>query len=96
MLLDTVSSKAALKIGWKNVTFKPGLTQVALARNGALRAAAHEISKDKRFEGKVVKRETGKDKRGVTADEIYVFQQGAFEARNFKPPYSDLKLQDRR
>ena len=59
-------------------------------------ALLQEISKDKRFEGKVVKRETGKDERGVTADGIYVFEQGAFDPRNFKPPYSDLKLPDRR
>ena len=96
MMTLLLSTKSALKIGKKNVTFKAGLTQVALARNGALRAAAQEISKDERFEGKVVKRETCKDQRGVTADWIYVFEQGAFGPRNFKPPYSDLKLPDRR
>ena len=78
------------------MTFKDGLTQVTLARNGTLRSVVQEISKDERFEGNVVKRKASKDERGVTADGIYVFEQGAFGPGNFKPPYSDLKLPDRR
>ena len=61
-----------------------------------MRVAAQEISKDKRFKGMVMKRESGKDERGVTADGIYVFEQGAFGPGKFKRPYSDLKLPDRR
>ena len=80
----------------KHVTFKDGLTQVTLARNGTLRSVVQEISKDERFEGNVVKRKASKDERGVTADGIYVFEQGAFGPGKFKPPYSDFKLPDRR
>ena len=61
-----------------------------------MRSAAQEIRKVKRFEGKVVKRETRKDERGVTADGIFVFEEGAFGPGNFEAPYSDLKLPDRR
>ena len=67
-----------------------------MARNGALRAAAQEITKDKRFAGMTIKRETWKDDRGVTADGMYIFQQGAVGPGTFKLPYEDFKLPDRR
>ena len=59
----------------KHVTFKDGLTQVTLARNGTLRSVAQEISKDERFEGNVVKRKASKDERGVTFNKINVFDE---------------------
>ena len=96
MILDNVPSKSIFKICGNSVNFKPGLSQVAMARNGALRAAAQEITKDKRFAGMTIKRETGKDDRGVTADGMYIFQQGAVGPGACKPPYEDLKLPDRR
>ena len=95
-ILDKIASKPALKIAGKSTTFKPGLTQVAMARNGALRAAAEEIANDKRFEGMTIKRETGKEDRGVTANGVYIFQQNAHGPGSFKPPYGDLKLPERR
>ena len=58
MILDKVSRKSTLKIDGKCVNFMPGLLQVAMAWNGASRAAAQEITKDKRFAGMTIKRET--------------------------------------
>ena len=95
-ILDKIASKPALKIAGKSTTFKPGLTQVAMARNGALRAAAEVIANDKRFEGMTIKRETGKEDRGVIANGVYIFQQNAQGPGSFKPPYVDLKLPERR
>ena len=95
-ILDKVAGKPALKIIRKSMTFKLGLTQVAMTRNGSLRAAAELIANNKQFEGMAIDRETCKEDRGVTANGVYIFQQNAYDKSSFKPPYDDLKIPDRR
>ena len=80
MILDKLASKPALNICGETMTFNAGLTQMDIARNGALRAAAQELAKDNRFTGMTIKREIGHDDRGITADGVCMFWQVAVGA----------------
>ena len=84
-----------MKIEKKKVDMKRGLTKEANARNNALKDAEKLLKSDSRCSGATVKREYGKNERGVTVNGAYAFSQGSGGPGNFQHPYLDLHLPER-
>ena len=74
------------------ITTKRCLSEQAMHRNSALRRAADVIKADARFSGQKIEIQWMKE-RGVTANDIFIFQQGQQDVTGvFDSKFSDLEL----